>query len=142
MQGVGDFDEAFSVEFQPGFSQPRCAAGARDPNDLVGIKGLARCSLQLVGEHLLDFTSAMHDDFALRKHRVKAPTNAGVVRGQYVWRVGEQVKRQVVGIALSRCQFGAKSELHRQQQFHAASACADHRNGRFASAFLYAIEQR
>jgi len=51
------------------------------------------------------------------------------------------MKRQTIRVASQRRQFVAQPVLHRQQQFNATSACADHRNRGFAGVFLYPIKQ-
>ena len=46
LQGVAHLNETVRIQREAGFAQPRRAAGARDPDDLVGVHGFAARRLQ------------------------------------------------------------------------------------------------
>ena len=126
LQGVGHLDKAVGIERQTGVFEPSAPTRAGDPDDLVGIDPYARCCLQPPFGYLGDGCVAVNLHTAFGQYRVKGVPHARVVGGQDVGVIGEQVKRQIIGVAPPRAQLVAQAVLHGQQQFHTTRACAHH----------------
>ena len=84
----------------------------------------------------------MHANAAFSQCFGKSLAHAGVVRGQNRGRGGEQIEAQIFGVATQALQLIAQPKLHRQQQLHAACACAHHGNRGFSGMAFHAFQQR
>ena len=82
LQVVVDLDEPRAVKRQPGFAQPRCAAGLRDPNDFIHLQHGSVTCLQAPGGNLGHFTIDVKHHLTFSQHALEGMAHAAVVRRQ------------------------------------------------------------
>ena len=141
MQLFVDLDEATGIQRQSGLTQPGCATSLRDPDDLVHLHQRAVFGFDGALRHLGHFAVQMQHHLALGQHTLEGLAHAGVVGGQNVRCVAEQVKGQLVRIAPKGVQLFAQAVLHRQRQLDTACARADDSNPCFSRVLLHAGQQ-
>ena len=142
LQRVGHLNEPVGIQREAGFAQPGRAAGARDPDDFVGVHAFRRppCA-GAVADTWIDLGIAAQVHAALGQHALERAAHRRIVGAQNRRAAGQQVEAQFVRIASQRAQFVAQAVLHRQRQLDAAGAAADHGDARGAGVLAHALEQ-
>ena len=138
LQGVAHLNEPVRIEREAGVAQPWRAAGARDPDDFVGIHAFAARRLQARRRYRVDIGAAMQGYTAFGQYPLECDGAQSVVGRQDHRIAGEQVEAKLIRVASPCAQLLAQAVLHRQSQFDPAGAAADHGDAHGAGVLAHA----
>ena len=142
LQGVGYLNETVRIQSEAGFAQPGRAAGARDPDDFVGVHCFAGHRPQARRRYLFDLGVAAQNDTAFGQHPLEGAAHRIIVGRQYDRVAGQQVEAEFLRVAPRCAQLVAQAVLHGQRQFDPAGAGADDRDAPDPGVLAHALEQQ